>query len=79
MFDGKPPAGLVFHNQHVTAKDTLRYGEEVVANAFVGIEAKQIFVHDTLHYYHPDILAKIFAGNPKVRTVLYTIVVPPEI
>lgn len=66
------------HNAHITPKDTLRYPEETVEGLLGKLDHKTAFIHDALHYYTPRTLAAMFHNNPKLQSVLATLVLPCE-
>nr|UZP17132.1 ORF1 [Clover yellow mosaic virus] len=73
-----PQQNDTFINQIVEPKDVARYDEDTLHSTIPTIETKTVFIGDTLHFLPPSFLTKLFARNPKIQTVLATMVLPTE-
>lgn len=73
-----PQQNDIFINQIVEPKDVARYDEDTLHKTLPEITTKTVFIGDTLHFLPPSFLTKLFARNPKIQTVLATMVLPPE-
>lgn len=73
-----PQQNDLFINQIVEPKDVARYDEDTLHSTIPTIETKTVFIGDTLHFLPPSFLTKLFARNPKIQTVLATMVLPTE-
>ncbi|AHA56694.1 Replicase [Donkey orchid symptomless virus] len=74
-----PRTAHEFLNPHITAKDLYRFPEDnIVADVFK-FNYPTAFVQDALHYYSPGIILNIFEGNPGLRELYATVVIPVEI
>nr|BDG15104.1 RNA-dependent RNA polymerase [Clover yellow mosaic virus] len=73
-----PQQNDVFINQIVEPKDVARYDEDTLHSTIPTIDTKIVFIGDTLHFLPPSFLTKLFARNPKIQTVLATMVLPTE-
>nr|WPR18102.1 MAG: RNA-dependent RNA polymerase [Chemarfal virus 253] len=73
-----PQQNDIFINQIVEPKDVARYDEDTLHQTIPEITTKLVFIGDTLHFLPPSFLTKLFERNPKIQTVLATMVLPPE-
>jgi len=73
-----PQQNDTFINQIVEPKDVARYDEDTLHSTIPTIETKTVFIGDTLHFLPPSFLTRLFANNPKIQTVLATMVLPTE-